>query len=94
MVYVQNHSPHRIFEMKTLEEAYSSKRPDVGHFETFGSSVYCHMTKDARKKLEPTTELGIFLGYTSKPHNYQVYFSTSQRTVVCKDLKFEEKKAM
>lgn len=62
MVYVQNRSPHRILEMKTPEEAYFGKRLDVGHFRIFGSSIYCHVTKDAWKKLEPTTELGIFLG--------------------------------
>eukprot|EP00253_Pinus_taeda_P036638 PITA_36638 len=45
--------------MKTPEEAFSGKRLDVGHFRIFGSSVYFHVTKDARKKLQPTTELGI-----------------------------------
>jgi len=55
VVYVQNHSPHWILEMKTSKEAYYGKRPDVGHFRIFGSSVYFHVTKDARKKLEPTT---------------------------------------
>jgi len=37
--------------MKTLEEAYFNKRPNVGHFKIFGSSTYYHVTKDARKKL-------------------------------------------
>jgi len=56
--------------MKTLEEAYSDKTPDVGYFRIFGSSVYSHVIKDAWKKLEPTTKLGIFVGYTDTPHNY------------------------
>jgi len=59
--------------MKTPEEAFSGKRPDVGRFRIFGSSVYFHVTKDARKKLELTAELGILVGYTDTPHNYQVY---------------------
>ena len=80
--------------MKTPEEAFSGKRPDVGHFRIFGSSVYCHVTKDARKNLESTTELGIFVGYTDTPHNYRVYLPTSRRTVVRRDLKFDEQKAM
>jgi len=61
MVYVQNHSPHRMLEMKTREEAYFVQRPDVGHFRIFGSSIYFHVTKYAWKKLEPTTQLGIFV---------------------------------
>lgn len=56
--------------MKTPKEDYSDKRPDVGHFRIFGSSVYCHVTKDAWKKLELTIELGIFVGYIDTPHNY------------------------
>ena len=80
--------------MKTPEEAYSSKRPDVGHFRAFGSSVYCHVTKDAQKIIEPTVELGIFVGYTNTPHNYRVYLPTSRRIVVHKDLKFYEQKDM
>jgi len=47
--------PHQILEMMTLEEAYSSKRLDVGHFNIFGSWVYLHVTKYAWKKLESTT---------------------------------------
>ena len=58
-IYVHNCSPHQILEMKTPEKVYSGKRPDVGHFRLFGSSVYFHVTKDAWKKLDPTTKLGI-----------------------------------
>eukprot|EP00253_Pinus_taeda_P008552 PITA_08552 len=60
----------------------------------FGSSIYFHVTKDARKKLEPTVEFGILVGYTDTPHSYQVYFPTSRRKVVCRDLRFDEQKAM
>lgn len=52
------------------------------------------MTKDAQKKLEPTTELEIFVGYTDTPHNYQVYLPTNRMTGVRRDLKFNEEKAM
>eukprot|EP00253_Pinus_taeda_P018712 PITA_18712 len=34
------------------------------------------------------------MGYTDAPHNYQVYLPTSRRTVVHRDLKFVEQKAM
>ena len=93
-IYLQNRIPHRILGMKTPEEAFFRKRLDVGHFRIFGSSIYFHVTKDAQKKLEPTAELGIFVGYTDTPHNYRVYLPTSQRTVVHRDLKFDEQKAM
>ena len=60
----------------------------------FGSSIYIHVTKDARKKLELTKEVGIFVGYTKTPHNYRVYFPDSWMIVVQWDIKFNEGKAM
>eukprot|EP00253_Pinus_taeda_P003665 PITA_03665 len=55
-VYVQNLCPHRILGMSTPEEAYSGKRLDISHLRIFGSPVYMDVTKDAKKKLEPTAE--------------------------------------
>jgi len=66
----------------------------VSHFCIFGSLVFYHVTKDARKKLDPKTELGILVGYTDTPHNYRVFLPASQRTVVRMDLKFDEQRAM
>ena len=74
--------------MSTPEEAFSGKRPDISHLIIFGSPVYIHVTKDARKKLELTVEVGIFVGYTDTPHNYRVYFPDSCKTVVRRDIKF------
>ena len=94
VVYVQNCCPHRVLGMSTLEQVFTGKKPDIYHLKIFGSSVYIHVTKDARKKLEPTTEVGIFLGYTETPHNYRVYFPENRMIVVRQDIKFNEVKAM
>ena len=56
--------------------------------------LYFHVKKDVRKKLEPTAKLGIFVGYTDTPHNYQVYLLTSRMTFVRRDVKFDDQKAM
>ena len=64
------------------------------HFRIFGSSIYFYVTKEERKKIEPTTELPLFVEYTDTPYNYQVYLSTSRMTVVHRDVKFDEEKAM
>ena len=80
--------------MSTPEEAFSGKKPDISHLNIFGSPVYIHVTKDARKKLEPTAEVVTFVGYTETPHNYRVYFPDSRKTVVRWDIKFHEEKAM
>ena len=92
-VFVQKHFPHWIIGMSTLEEAFTGKKPSVSHFKIFGSYVYMHVTKDVRKKLEPTAEIGIFLGYTKTPHNYRVYFPNNRMNFVRRDIKFDEEKA-
>ena len=53
---------------------------------SFGSSIYIHVIKDARKKLELTAEVGIFVGYIETPHNYHVHLLDSQMTVVRRDI--------
>jgi len=89
-VYLQNRSPHHILGMKTPEEAFFENRLDFSHVRIFGSSIFFHVTKDAQKKLEPTVELGILVGYTDTPHNYWVVLPNIQRTVGCRDLRFDE----
>ena len=79
--------------MSTPEEAFTGKKPDVSHFKIFGSSIYVYVTKDAKKKLEPIVEVGIFVGYTETPHNYRVYFPNNRMTIVRQDIKFDEGKA-
>jgi hypothetical protein len=93
-VYVQNCCPRIVLGMSTPEEAFTGKKPNVSHFKIFGSSIYVHVTKNARKKLEPTAEVGIFVGYIETPHNYRVYFPNSKMTVMGRDIKFNEGKAM
>ena len=93
-VYVQNHCPHRVLGMSTPEEAFAGKKLDISHLKIFGSPVYIHVTKDARKKLKPTAEVGIFVGYKETLHNYRVYLPDSRMTVVRRDIKFNEVKAM
>ena len=59
-IYVKNHCPHRVLGMSTPEEAFIPKKPNISHLKIFGSPVYIHVTKDTRKKLELTAEVGIF----------------------------------
>ena len=89
-VYVQNCHPHRVLGMSTHGEAFTGKKPNVSHFNIFGSFFYVHMTKDTRKKLEPTNEVGIFVGYTKTPNNFRVYFPKRKMIFVRWDIKFDE----
>jgi len=93
-IYVKIRSPYWIIRTSTPEEYFLGKKPDVAHFSIFSSLVYYHVTKDVTKNLEPTTELGIFVGYNDIVHKYRVYLSSHSMTMVCRDVKFNEEKAM
>ena len=85
VVYVQNHCPHRVLGMSTHEEAFTVKKLDVSHFNIFGSFVYVHVTKDTRKKLELTAEVGIFSGTQKHPIIIMCIFLTI-RWLLCKGI--------
>jgi hypothetical protein len=63
-IYVQNRIPHRILKDMTLEEAFSSKKPNIENLRIFGCQVHSHIPKDNRNKLEPSGKKRIFVGYS------------------------------
>jgi hypothetical protein len=76
----------------TPEEAFTGKRPEVSHIRIFGCLVYCHVPAE-RTKLEPTTEKGILVGYIETSKAYNVYIPALKRTMVRRDVRFEEDRA-
>jgi hypothetical protein len=69
-VYVQNRSPHQILKNITLEEAFTKVKPEIGHFRILGCSVYLHVPKEKRSKLEPSGRKGTFVGYSESSKAY------------------------
>ena len=72
-VYVQNRSPHQVFSNKTLEEAFTGVNPDVSHLRIFGCSVYIHVPKEKRSKLEPSGKKETFVRYSETSKAYRIY---------------------
>jgi transposase InsO family protein len=89
-VYLQNRSPHRILEDKTPEEAFTGVRPEIGHLRIFGCPVYIHIPVEKRTKLEPSGQKGILVGYNEDSKAYRVFLPDQRKTVVSRDVKFEE----
>jgi hypothetical protein len=56
----------------THEEAFSGKVPDLSNFRTFGCLVYARVADSARKKLDPKSQQGIFLGPETDGPGYKV----------------------
>ena len=72
IVYVQNHTPHRVLENKTMEEDFSREKPKVSHLRIFGCLVYIHIPKEKRTKLNPFGRKGISVGYSDTSKAYQI----------------------
>jgi hypothetical protein len=89
-VYIQNKCPHGILEDKTMEEAFTGVKPEVSHFHIFVYPVYIHVPVEKRTKLEPSSRKGLFVGYNEISKDYRVYILEQRKTVVRKDVKFEE----
>jgi hypothetical protein len=91
-MYLQNSSPHRALGRKTPEEAFTGRRPDVGHLRIFGYLTFSHVPSEKRTKLDPTAKKGILVGY-SVSKAYQIYIPALRRVVVRRDVIFEEDRA-
>jgi hypothetical protein len=73
VVYIQNRCPHAISRDKTPEEVFSGIKPEVGHLRIFGCSVYIHVPKEKRTKMEPSGKKGVFVGYSENSKAYMIY---------------------
>jgi hypothetical protein len=76
---------------KAPEEVFTGRRPKIGQFWIFRFLVYCHVPSEKRTKLEATTEKGIFIGYRENSKAYRVYIPSLRKTVVRRDVRFEER---
>jgi hypothetical protein len=56
----------------THEEAFTGKIPNLSNFRTFGCLVYARVADSARKKLDPKSQQGIFLGPEPNGPGYKI----------------------
>jgi hypothetical protein len=93
VVYLQNRIPHRAVGSMTPEEAFSGKKPEVGHFRIFGCITYSYVPSEKRTKLEPMAERGIFVGYSETSKAFCIYLPSLRKTFLRRDVRFEEDRA-
>lgn len=66
---------------------------DLSKWKTFGCLCYAHLRTAARdhKKLDKTSQKGIFLGYPDNQSGYQVYLIDQNKVITTRDVTFVEK---
>ena len=74
----------------TLEEAFTSEKPEIDHLRIFGCLVYVHVPREKRTKLDPSGRKGIFVGYSESAKAYWIYISGQNMIELSRDVTFEE----
>ncbi|GAA5855277.1 hypothetical protein JCM9279_001930 [Rhodotorula babjevae] len=84
--YVSNRTVHPRLRM-TAYEAFTGRRPTVGHLRPFGCTAYVHIDKLLRSKLDDLAVKGVLVGY-SGDYNYVVQLADSGKLVTTRHASF------
>ncbi|KAK2451550.1 putative mitochondrial protein [Trifolium repens] len=76
--YIHNRLTIRKGTSVTLYELWRERKPTVKHFHVFGSKCYILADREQRRKLDPKSDEGIFLGYSTNSRAYRVYNSRTK----------------
>ncbi|CAL5333116.1 unnamed protein product [Camellia sinensis] len=91
-IHILNRSPTLAVQNITLEEAWSGRRPAVGHFRIFGCVAYAHIPNEKRRKLDDKGEKCIFLGVSDQSKAYKLYNPSTKKIIISRDVVFDEEK--
>jgi hypothetical protein len=94
VVYVQNRLSHSALGLKTLEEMFIGKKPEVRHLKIFGCPVFIHIPKEKRHKLDSSEKKGIFVGYCEVSKAFRIYIPGHRHIEISRDLTFDEDAAL
>ncbi|CAJ2665853.1 unnamed protein product [Trifolium pratense] len=79
--YIHNRVTLRKGTATTLYELWKNRKPTVKYFHVFGSKCYILADREPRRKLDPKSDEGIFLGYSTNSRAYRV-FNSRTRTMM------------
>ncbi|GJW14887.1 retrovirus-related pol polyprotein from transposon TNT 1-94 [Tanacetum coccineum] len=88
--YTQNRSLIHTRHCKTPYELVHDKKPDLTFFRVFGA--LCYPTNDSEDlgKLQPTADIGIFVGYAPSRKGYRIYNKRTRRIMETVHVQFDE----
>nr|GEZ50357.1 retrovirus-related Pol polyprotein from transposon TNT 1-94 [Tanacetum cinerariifolium] len=88
--YTQNRSLIHTRHNKTPYELVHNKKHDLTFLRVFGA--FCYPTKDSEDlgKLQPTPDIGIFVGYAPRRKGYRIYNKRTRRIMETIHIQFDE----
>jgi hypothetical protein len=88
-IYTQNRILRDGFA-STPYEHWDGKKPNVSHLRVFGTRVFLHIPEADRRKLDPKTIEGLFIGYSETVKAYLIYVPKSQKVITSREVIFME----
>jgi hypothetical protein len=90
---VRNRSPTQVpgLEKTTPDEVFNNKKPDVSTLRVFGSKCHIRVPKEKRKKLDPHSLDGIFMGFVKESKAYLVWVPTKRKFYTSRNVIVYEK---
>lgn len=86
-VYIINRTGTSSVKGSTPYELWTGKAFDPRSLKfKFGEQVWVHVPKEKRRKLDPKSEKGIFVGFGETTKGFRVYFSGSNTVTLHRDL--------
>ncbi|GKB88327.1 retrovirus-related pol polyprotein from transposon TNT 1-94 [Tanacetum coccineum] len=88
--YTQNRSLIHTLHNKTPYELVHDKKPNLTFFRVFGA--LCYPTNDSEDlgKLQPTADIGIFVGYAPSRKGYRIYNKRTRQIMETIHVQFDE----
>ena len=80
--YIQNRVPHKNLYAVTPFESWSGNKPDVPHFNIFGSTAGARIQLDKRRDLEPQSKEFLFFGYSEYSKWYKLINLSTQKSLI------------
>jgi hypothetical protein len=84
VVYVQNRLPHSALGLKTPEEMFTGKKPEVSHLKIFGCPVFIHIPK---KQVGTLRKEGNICGVSKA---FRIYIPGHHHIEISRDVTFDE----
>ena len=89
-VNILNHCPTRSLWNMTPQEAWSGRKPGIGHLRVFGRIAYAHVPKQIRNKFDDRSKELVFVGYDSRTKGYKLYDPRNGKVTLSRDVEFNE----
>ncbi|PNX99239.1 gag-pol polyprotein, partial [Trifolium pratense] len=75
---------------KTQYELWKGKKPTVKYFHVFGTKCDILANREQRRKLDPKSDEGIFMGYSMNSRAYKVYNKCTKTTMESINVVFDD----